>query len=196
MSFPFYTIGHSNRAMAEFLALLKEAKIAAVADVRKFPRSRSNPQFNGGVMETALKDAGLGYRHFPDLGGRRARKSHGPSLNMLWANQSFRNYADYAATAPFRESLSRLRALGHQKPIAIMCAEAVWWRCHRRIIADYLLAQGESVLHILGPAAPKCAQLTPGAYFADGVVIYPGPNAAVSADGPKDNKRSPPISSP
>jgi uncharacterized protein (DUF488 family) len=144
--------------------------------VRSIPRSRTNPQFNADAVEAELLGAGILYRHFPELGGRRGRKPHGPSSNLLWANQSFRNYADYAQTAPFQEGLERLHVFAGERHAVIMCAEAVWWRCHRRIIADYLLAEGETVLHILGPGTPKPAQLTPGAYYRDGIVTYPGPD--------------------
>lgn len=138
-----FTIGHSTRTLAEFIALLREGRIELLVDVRSVPRSRTNPQFNVDVLPEALAVAGIGYRHLPALGGLRHRsKSAMPFPNTLWRNASFRNYADYAETDAFRLGLEELKALGRDKCCGIMCAEAVWWRCHRRIIADYLLASG------------------------------------------------------
>ncbi|MEO6074592.1 MAG: DUF488 domain-containing protein [Burkholderiales bacterium] len=171
MNLPFYTIGHSNRSMAEFVALLKAARVTAVADVRKMPRSRANPQFNLDTIKEALLQSGIAYHHIPELGGLRRPTLHPhPSPNMFWDNKSFRNYADYAATGAFQDGLAELRSLGHAELTAVMCAEAVWWRCHRRIIADYLLANGELVFHILGPGAPQLAKITTGARYEDGIL--------------------------
>ena len=159
--------------MAELIGLLGEAAADLVADVRAFPRSRTNPQFNGPELEKELAAAEIAYRYLPALGGRR----HGgkaPSPNMLWRNESFRAYADYAGTGEFRAGLEELCALAGEHRCAIMCAEAVWWRCHRRIIADYLLAAGLEVVHILGPGKLTPAALTPGAQRSvDGGLIYP-----------------------
>jgi uncharacterized protein (DUF488 family) len=171
---PVFTIGHSTRSAAELIALLAEAGADLVADVRAFPRSRTNPQFNGPVLEQALSGSGIAYRYLPALGGRR-RAGKGPSPNTLWRNESFRAYADYAATAEFRAGFEELRALAGGHRCAIMCAEAVWWRCHRRIIADYLLAEGFEVAHILGPGKLTPATLTPGAQrLSGGGLVYPG----------------------
>lgn len=168
----YYTIGHSTRSIAELVALLQSAGVKLVADVRAIPRSRTNPQFNIDALPPELAASGIGYEHFPELGGRRGRATHSP--NDFWENDSFRNYADYAATEAFRTALERLKKLGHDQAVAIMCAEAVWWRCHRRIIADYLIAAGEPVLHILGPGKIESAKLTPAARkTADDVLIYP-----------------------
>lgn len=174
-SLPFYTVGHSTRSLAELVALLREPGIDCLADVRTLPRSRTNPQFNADVLPETLAPYGISYRHLPKLGGRRARRSDGrPSPNGLWRNLSFRNYADYAETAEFRDGLSRLRELGREHTVAIMCAEAVWWRCHRRIIADYLLASGEEVFHLLGAGKIQPAKMTPGASrMPDGTLVYP-----------------------
>jgi uncharacterized protein (DUF488 family) len=168
----YYTIGHSTRSLSELVALLESAGVKLLADVRAIPRSRTNPQFNIDALPPELDANGIGYAHFPELGGRRG--SAAQSLNDFWENDSFRNYADYAATDAFRAGIERLRKLGEQQSIAIMCAEAVWWRCHRRIIADYLIAAGESVFHILGAGKIEPAKLTPAARrTAGGVLIYP-----------------------
>jgi uncharacterized protein (DUF488 family) len=142
------------------------------------PRSRTNPQFNQQSLPEALAPWQIGYEHIAELGGlRKTAHSPDPSLNTYWRVRSFRNYADYALTAPFASGLARLRAPGGQNRSAIMCAEAVWWRCHRRIIADYLLAAGERVIHILGPSHVDEARLTPGAIVRDdGTVVYPAEN--------------------
>lgn len=175
---PVFTIGHSTRPVAELIALLGEAGSDLLADIRAFPRSRSNPQFNGPVLQEALAESGVAYRYLPALGGRRhGRKADSP--NMLWRNESFRAYADYAGTAEFRAGLGELCALAAGHRCAIMCAEAVWWRCHRRIVADYLLAGGFEVIHILGPGKLTAATLTPGAReSADGGLVYPAEEPA------------------
>ena len=167
----YFTIGHSTRSVTDLIGLLQGAGVMLLADVRAIPRSRTNPQFNIEVLPPALAAHGIGYEHFPDLGGRRGRAAHSP--NDFWENDSFRNYADYAVTEAFRAGLGRLRRFGERQCIAIMCAEAVWWRCHRRIIADYLIAAGETVFHILGPGKLEPASLTPAARkTADGALIY------------------------
>jgi uncharacterized protein (DUF488 family) len=170
-----YTVGHSTRSIAEFAALLTEYGVQALADVRAIPRSRTNPQFNLDVLPVSLAELSIGYAHFPELGGRRHHpRGAPPSANTFWHNDSFRNYADYAATAAFQDGLSRLRALAGARCCAIMCAEALWWRCHRRIISDYLLALGDSVTHIMGPGKLEPATLTAHAQqLADGTLVYP-----------------------
>ena len=169
-----YTIGHSTRTIAEIGALLAEPGIQVVADVRAIPRSRTNPQFNLDVLPGSLEELGIGYQHFPELGGRRHHlRGAPPSPNTFWRNDSFRNYADYAATDAFAAGFARLRELAGGERCAIMCSEAVWWRCHRRIISDYLLAGGITVAHIMGPGKIDPATLTPGARkLPDGHVIY------------------------
>jgi len=171
----FFTIGHSTRAVEEFVRLLQPHDIELVVDVRKIPQSRRNPQFNSRELSTALLQHQIRYEHIAGLGGLRTKTSGVPvELNALWKNRSFHNYADYATTDEFREGLTRLQTLGHTTTCVIMCAEAVWWRCHRRIIADYLLTSGEVVLHILGPGRVDAARLTGGACLrADGSVVYP-----------------------
>jgi uncharacterized protein (DUF488 family) len=171
----FYTIGHSTRSVAELVALLREAGCDLVADVRTVPRSRTNPQFNADTLPERLAEAGIEYRHLARLGGLRGRRKGAPaSPNGFWENASFRNYADYAMTPEFRAGLAELRALGGERTCAIMCAEAVWWRCHRRIIADYLLSEGQEVRHILGAGHIDPATMTTGARpEPDGTILYP-----------------------
>ncbi|MGH9697757.1 MAG: DUF488 family protein [Bryobacteraceae bacterium] len=174
------TIGHSTRTFAELIALLREARIELLVDVRSLPRSRTNPQFNIDVLPEALAAAGVGYRQLPSLGGRRHhRKDAMSSPNTLWRNMSFRNYADYAGTETFRVGLEELEALSRDKRCAIMCAEAVWWRCHRRIIADYLLAGAIPVMHIIGHGKIVPAKMTPGARaLQGGALVYPAAESA------------------
>jgi len=175
-----FAIGHSTRTLAEFVALLQQVGVTLLVDVRSIPRSRTTPQFNGDTLPAALATDGIGYRHLRALGGRRhQRKGAPPSLNPYWRVAAFRNYADYAETGEFRAGLDALRALARGDCCAIMCAEAVWWRCHRRIIADYLLAARTPVEHILGPGQVVPATLTPGArVMADGTLRYPAPEDA------------------
>jgi uncharacterized protein (DUF488 family) len=176
MVHPFYTIGHSTRPLGEFIGLLRPQQIRYVIDVRTIPRSRTNPQYNADEFARALSEYQIGYEHLGALGGLRGRKRDLPStVNAFWENQSFHNYADYATSDEFRSGLARLRELGHATTCAVMCAEAVWWRCHRRIIADYLIAAGETVFHILGADHVEPARLTAGAVLgAEGTVSYPG----------------------
>lgn len=170
-----FTIGHSTRTIAEFGALLGEAKVEMVVDVRSIPRSRTNPQFNIDSLPGSLAEFGVGYQHMPDLGGRRHRpRSAPPSPNTFWLNEAFRSYADYAATDAFSAGFAALQDLVHRSCCAIMCSEALWWRCHRRIISDYLLAQGIEVLHIVGPHKIDPAIFTPNARrLSNGKLIYP-----------------------
>ena len=171
----FFTIGHSTRTVEEFSELLWESGIDLVIDVRSMPRSRTNPQFNEERLPEELRPWQVGYQHIAELGGLRG-KSHDQcdSPNQYWRVRSFRNYADYALTPPFASGLARLRERGVRNRCAIMCAEAVWWRCHRRIIADYLLAAGDNVMHILSASHVDKATLTLGAVVrGDGTIIYP-----------------------
>lgn len=172
---PFFMIGHSTRSIEEFAELLREAEIRLVADVRSIPRSRTNPQFDRDVLPGSLARYQVGYEHIAELGGRRGRQKEAPSPNGFWENASFRNYADHALGPDFARGLTRLRAIGMKQRVAIMCAEAVWWRCHRRIIADYLIASGADVFHILAPGRIEPARLTSGARpMPTGQVLYPG----------------------
>jgi uncharacterized protein (DUF488 family) len=155
------------------LALLETNGIAALVDIRAFTRSRANPQFNADIFAPALAADGIAYNHIAQLGGRRSSKRE-DSPNGLWEHPAFRSYADYALTGDFESGFARLLEIAHEKPTAMMCAEAVWWRCHRRIVSDYLVARGHTVLHIIGEAEAKPATLTPGAVICgDQKVVYP-----------------------
>lgn len=175
MTNPFFTIGHSTRPLTDFVDLLREAEVALVVDVRTVPRSRTNPQYNRDTLPASLSMFSIGYEHIAALGGLRGKKRDvPPDLNAFWQNQSFHNYADYAMSDDFRSGLMRLRDLGHADRCAIMCSEAVWWRCHRRIIADYLMSAGEDVFHILGPGHIDRAHMTAGARSGPaGTLTYP-----------------------
>jgi len=175
VSQPFFTVGHSNRSFDELVALLRPNAIEAIVDVRKFPMSRTHPQFNGENLAPALAAQGIGYRHIEALGGRRGRsKDVAAEMNGFWENQSFHNYADYAMRPEFHAALHELAALGREKRCAIMCSEAVWWRCHRRIITDYLLAADRDVWHILARDNVEPARITPAARPGPhGALIYP-----------------------
>jgi uncharacterized protein (DUF488 family) len=172
---PFFTIGHSTRSIDEFVDLLTAAEVAMVVDVRTVPRSRTNPQFNRDALRDALAPFQIGYQHIAALGGLRGKaRDLSPDVNGFWRVQSFHNYADYTQSEAFRAGLAELRDLGQARHCAIMCAEAVWWRCHRRIIADYLIAAGERVLHILAPRHIEPARMTEAAKLQpDGSLIYP-----------------------
>lgn len=180
MAFPFFTIGHSTRPIGEFIDLLAASQVSLVVDVRTVPRSRTNPQYNRDVLPVSLSNFQIAYEHIAELGGLRPRAHDiAPSINGLWKNQSFHNYSDYAMGAGFQFGFTRLRGLGSVRRCAVMCAEAVWWRCHRRIIADYLLIAGECVFHILGPNAVAPASMTKGATAQpDGSLIYQVPNGS------------------
>ena len=175
MAHPFHTIGHGTRPLADFAELLRNAEVTLLVDVRTVPRSRTNPQYNRETLPQQLGPFAIGYQHIASLGGLRGRvREVPPDLNAFWDNESFHNYADYAMGAAFREGLSQLRALGRERRCAIMCAETVWWRCHRRIISDHLLAAGEAVFHILGPGHIDPAVMTEAARLqADGMLVYP-----------------------
>jgi uncharacterized protein (DUF488 family) len=175
VNFPFFTIGHSDRSIEEFVQLLIESDITLVADIRKIPKSRANPQFNAGALAPVLATHGIGYEQIAELGGLRGKTSAAaPGVNGFWTNESFHNYADYALSDRFRAGLDRLIRDGRERRCATMCSEAVWWRCHRRIVSDHLIARGETVFNIMGPGRLDQALLTEGAVIRDnGVVIYP-----------------------
>jgi uncharacterized protein (DUF488 family) len=164
MANPFFTIGHSTRPIEEFVSLLLEAEVRLVVDVRTVPRSRTNPQFNRDALPASLAPRSIAYEHLAMLGGLRGtQRDVSPETNGFWVNASFHNYADYAMGEDFRSGLRTLRELGHAARSAVMCAESLWWRCHRRIIADYLIAAGQDVFHILGEGHIERAHLTPAA---------------------------------
>lgn len=177
MAAGFTTIGHSTRPLSEFEAMLGAADVDLVVDVRSFPRSRTNPVYNIDSLPASLEKVHVGYTHAPALGGRRAKqRGIDPNLNGLWREQSFHNYADYALSAQFGSAFEQLVRLGTEHRLAILCSEAVWWRCHRRIITDYLLLRGHAVIHLLHPDRSDPAAPTPGAQRTeDGRVIYPAP---------------------
>lgn len=173
--FPFYTVGHSTRTIEEFVELLRAAEVTRVVDIRSIPKSRTNPQYNQESLSERLALFKIDYERIAELCGLRGKnKEIAPEINGFWQNQSFHNYADYALTESFRNGLARVIALGRQQRCVLMCAEAVWWRCHRRIVADHLIARGESVFHLLGKDKIEPAKLTEGARIqTDGVVTYP-----------------------
>ena len=172
---PLYTVGHSTRPVSALVEILRAAAVTRVVDVRRIRWSRRNPQFDLTVLPSALERAGLEYTHLPALGGRRVRDESAPEgLNAGWENTSFRNYADHARTPSFREALRELLEMASRRTCAIMCAEAVWWRCHRRIVADHVLAHGVPVVHLLTRTTQTAASLTPFAVVdACGRVTYP-----------------------
>lgn len=167
-----WTIGHSTRPIDLFLELLRGHGVACIADVRTVPRSRRHPQFSREALEHSLPEAGLRYEHVADLGG--LRKPRRDSANLGWRHPSFRGYADYMQTAPFAAALIRLEALARSAPTAVMCAEAVWWQCHRQLIADALVARGHEVRHIMSAGSATPHALTSFARVEEGRVDYPG----------------------
>jgi uncharacterized protein (DUF488 family) len=185
MGNPFFTIGHSTRPIEEFTALLTAAETQLVVDVRTVPRSRTNPQFNRDALPASLAARGIAYEHLAALGGLRGiQRDVSPAVNAFWENASFHNYADYAMSEEFRSGLRTLRDLGKTARACVMCAESLWWRCHRRIIADHLIAAGEDVFHILGEDHIERAHLTPAAQFGPRETLtYPkGPPESFSAE--------------
>ena len=176
MSHPFFTVGHSTRTLEEFVQLLDSAQVELVVDVRRLPGSNRHPQFNQDALEQSLPQHGISYRRAEALGGRRSRDRSVPDeVNGFWENRSFHHYADYTLSQPFRTGLDELIEWGTRQRAVVMCSEAVWWRCHRRIIADHLLARGHPVLHLMGVDRAMPAELTPGAVVDpdDGQVTYP-----------------------
>jgi uncharacterized protein (DUF488 family) len=168
-----HTIGHSTRTTDELIALLQAHGIAQLTDVRTYPMSRRLPHFNREPFAAALRQQGIDYRHLPALGGRRRPRPD--SINGAWQHESFRGYADHMATPEFARGLEELLQYAANAPTAMMCAEAVWWRCHRRLIADALVAGGVPVLHIMSSVRASPHELTPFAVVRDDAsVVYPG----------------------
>lgn len=174
MAGTLWTIGHSTRPSADFLSLLAAHGIEQLVDVRTVPKSRHNPQFNSDVLAKTLKTASLAYRHMPELGG--LRKPQKDSINTGWRNASFRGYADYMQTGEFARALEELMAYSAEKKTAVMCAEAVPWRCHRSLIADALVVRAWTVLDILNGDRAAPHQLTPFAIVQHGRLLYPDPS--------------------
>jgi uncharacterized protein (DUF488 family) len=167
-----YTIGHSTHTAEEFAGLLRAHRITQIADVRTVPKSRRHPHFNGTELDTILRNHGIAYRHFPALGGFRTPRPD--SRNTAWTHPAFRGYADYMETDAFRVALTALLQFAGRGSTAIRCAESVWWRCHRRLLADALVVTGATVRHILSLAEPKPHELSEFARVQDGGVTYPG----------------------
>lgn len=170
-----FTVGHSTRTLEEFLDVLREQRIEVVIDIRKLPGSNRYPQFNRDNLRPALAESGVEYRWAEALTGRRPASKTVPfEANAWWRNRSFHNYADHALGREFADALEEVCGLAGGGRVALMCAEAVWWRCHRRIIADHLLARGGRVSHIMGKDRVVDAELSGGAWRgAGGEVIYP-----------------------
>jgi uncharacterized protein (DUF488 family) len=169
------TIGHSNRSIEEFIALLKQNGIACLLDIRTVPKSRHNPQFGQDQLPRSLLDAGIEYRYFAGLGGLRHPRPDSP--NGGWRNTSFRGYADYMQTEAFAENVDAVIALAQDRRCALMCAEAVPWRCHRSLVADALLVRGIAVEEIIGPQKPTAHKLTPFARVEGTRITYPPESA-------------------
>lgn len=174
-----WTIGHSTRPWEVFLGMLADAGIATLVDVRRFPGSRRNPQFSADTMASELPIAGYEYVAAPDLGGRR--KADPDTRNTAWRNASFRGYADYMETPPWQAARDRLAALAGDRRVAIMCAEAVWWQCHRGLISDDFKAAGWTVLHLMAPGRVEEHPYTSAARIVDGELDYSDPGPAQPA---------------
>ena len=167
-----WTVGHSTRPIEEFVEALRSFEIKVLIDVRSFPGSRRCPQFNQEQLNASLAEAGIQYQHFPELGGRRRVRPD--SINVAWRNESFRGYADYMDTEDFRGGITRLLDVARARRTAIMCAEAVWWRCHRSMISDYLRAKGIEVNHIMGAGKSEPHPFTSAARIVNGELSYRG----------------------
>lgn len=168
-----WTVGHSTLALEDFLSLLVGAGVQTVADVRRFPGSRRHPHFAGPALAGALRQAGIDYVHLPDLGGRRTARKDSP--NTLWRTAGFRGYADYMDTPAYAQAEAGLVAIAAQARTAVLCAEALWWQCHRGLIADSLKAQGWQVLHLRAPGTEEPHPYTSAARLEDGRLTYVPP---------------------
>jgi len=165
-----WTIGHSNRTLEQFLEILTGQQIELLADVRRFPGSRRQPHFNSENLPKSLTAASIDYTHFPELGGRRKALPNSP--NTVWRNEAFRGYADFMMTPEFRTGIDRLLKIAQAKRTAIMCAEALWWQCHRSLIADYLKASGHTIMHIMGSGKIEEHPFTSAARIVKGKLTY------------------------
>ncbi|HYM86929.1 MAG TPA: DUF488 domain-containing protein [Pseudoxanthomonas sp.] len=165
-----WTIGHSVRPWEAFVGMLAAARISRLVDVRRFAGSRRNPQFSGEAMATALATAGIEYVPMPDLGGRRHARDD--SHNLAWRSAGFRGYADYMGTSPYREARARLGMLAQRDRTAMMCAEAMWWQCHRSLISDDFKTGGWAVIHLLSPGREEAHPYTSAARVLDGRLDY------------------------
>jgi len=167
-----WTVGHSTLSIEQLIEALRSFEIKVLADVRSFPGSRRYPHFNRESLSGSLADAGIEYQHFPELGGRR--RARPDSVNMTWRNESFRGYADYMETNAFREGITRLLNVARARATVVMCAEAVWWRCHRSLISDYLKASGVEVTHIMAAGKSQPHPFTSAARIVNGELSYRG----------------------
>lgn len=178
-SSPIFTIGHSSRPLDAFLSLLNESNIECVVDVRRLPASRSFPHYNADALAASLSEHEIGYWHLETLCGRRSKRElHGAEPEDFWSNASFARYAAYARGEGFADGLRGVMQRALRQRCVVMCSEAVWWRCHRRIITDHLLATGVAVFHIMAAGKVVPATLTRRAYIDDGQVVYPKPEPA------------------
>lgn len=169
-----FTLGHSTRPISEFLDLLREHGVRVLVDVRRFPGSRRHPQYSRDSLPASLQEAGIEYMHEPDLGGRRAPRPGSP--HTAWRVEAFRGYADHMESPEFGAALGRLMDRASRETVAILCAEAVPWRCHRRLISDALVARGVEVRHILGPGRAGPHEIDPNArVLPGGRLLYAGP---------------------
>src|SRR6266404_1635587 len=167
-----WTVGHSTRSIEDFVEALRSFEIKVLADVRSYPGSKRYPQFNQENLRASLTEAAIDYQHFPELGGRR--RANPDSLNMAWRNESFRGYADYMETEGFRDGILGLLEIARVSKTAVMCSEAVWWRCHRSLISDYLKAKGIEVNHIMRTGKSEPHPFTSAARIVNGELSYRG----------------------
>lgn len=165
-----WTIGHSTRSLAEFIAILQSLEIECIADIRSFPGSRKFPHFNKEALEISLPENNISYIHFKELGGRRKAKPDSPNTN--WRHPAFRGYADYMETDLFKDSIRELEILASGKRTSYMCSEALWWRCHRSMVSDWLKINGWTVLHITGIGKTREHSFTSAARIEDGRLFY------------------------
>jgi uncharacterized protein (DUF488 family) len=170
---PVFTIGHSTRTIPEFVELLRAGAVQLVVDIRTVPRSRRNPQYNEDKLAAALAPYQIETMRIAALGGLRKKSGLAPEVNGFWTNASFHNYADYALSPEFHAGLAQLLEVSARKRTAIMCAETLWWRCHRRIVADYLINAGRTVFHLMGTHGVDPARMTEGAVPAAEGLHYP-----------------------
>jgi uncharacterized protein (DUF488 family) len=171
-----YTIGHSTRSLEEFMELLREHEIGILVDIRRWPSSRRHPHFSGEALSKALRGCGIEYEWLGEqLGGRRGEGLGDGSPNKAWRSRGFRNYADHAMTERFEEGVRRLLELAGRGRVALMCAERLYWRCHRRILSDYLVAKGNSLTHIIDKGVAEAHELTRFAKVINGELRYPIP---------------------
>lgn len=170
MNTTLWTVGHSTRTADEFVSVLRVHAIESLVDVRRFPGSRRLPQFNEDALAAALGAHGIGYRSLRSLGGRR--RPQADSINTGWRHEAFRGYADHLATREFQEGLHELLRIARERRTTLMCAEMLWWQCHRRLIADVLLSLGHPVLHIRGEQPPEPHQIREPARIVNGVLSY------------------------